>query len=100
MLNKLVNKFGDKTVHVWMGILISVISGMLLYMFVESYMITFPVFGFVIANLAGAIKELVYDKLMKKGQVSLMDFVATMYGALVGAILCVMTIGVIEKLGK
>lgn len=99
MLNKLVNKFGDKTVHVWAGIFIATASGMLLYIFVESYMITFPVFGFVMANLAGALKELVYDKLMKKGQVSLMDFMATMYGALVGSILCVMAIGVIEKLG-
>lgn len=99
MLKNLVNKFGDKTVHVWVGTFIAVLSGMLLYIFIESYMITFPVFGFVMANLAGAIKELVYDKLLKKGQVSAMDFLATMYGALVGAILCVMAIGVIEKLG-
>lgn len=99
MLKKIVNKFGDKTVHVWAGIFNAVLSGMLLYIFVESYMITFPVFGFVMANLAGALKELVYDKLMKKGQVSAMDFWATFYGALVGAILVVMSIGVIEKLG-
>lgn len=99
MLKNLVNKFGDKTVHVWVGILIALISGMLLYMFVETYMIIFPLFGFVIGVIAGALKELVNDKLLDRGQASLMDFIATMYGSLVGAILCVMAIGVIEKLG-
>ena len=99
MLKKIVNKFGDKTVHVWAGIFIAVLSGMVLYMFVETYMILFPLFGFIVANIIGALKELVYDKLIKKGQVSAMDFWATFYGALVGAILVVMSIGVIEKLG-
>lgn len=99
MLKKLVDKFGDKTLHVWAGILISVISGLLLYKFFDSNLLVFPIFGFIVGNIFGLGKEFIYDKWMKKGIFNWADVMATFYGTLVGGIIVVMTIGTIENLG-
>jgi uncharacterized membrane protein YeaQ/YmgE (transglycosylase-associated protein family) len=100
MLDKLVNKYGDKTLHVWAGMLISALSGLLLYWLYQTNIFYYPLIGVIAGNIVGFSKEFIYDKLMKKGTFSLEDILATFYGSLVGAILILMIIGSIEGLGK
>jgi len=99
MLKKLSDKFGDKTLHIWAGILITVISGLLLYKFIDSNFLVFPTFGFVIGNLAGLAKEFIWDKWMKKGTFNWEDMLATLWGTCVGFAIVVMSIGTYENLG-
>lgn len=100
MLQKLVNKFGDKTVHVWAGALIALIGGIVFYIFFDANFWIYPLVGFIVGNIAGLFKEFVYDKALKFGQFSWADLLATFYGTLVGSIMVIMSIGTIEHLGK
>jgi len=64
----------DKWQHLGLGLIIALILG-----------IWSPVFGFLMAVFLGAMKE-IFDS-MTDGIVDLWDFVATMAGAMIGAIL-------------
>lgn len=59
----------DKLMHLIAGFIISLIIG-----------IINPVLGLVTATLIGAGKEVVYDKILKKGCFEVADFFATFIG--------------------
>lgn len=66
----------DKLMHLIAGFIISLIIG-----------IINPVLGLITATIVGAVKEVVYDKILKKGCFEVADFFATFIGGLIGMIL-------------
>jgi hypothetical protein len=44
-------------------------------------------FGFLVAAVVGAAKEIIWDWLLKKGTPELLDFVATVLGGALGAVI-------------
>ena len=44
----------------------------------------YPMFGLLIAAAVGALKEIIWDWLLKKGTPELLDFVATVAGGVIG----------------
>lgn len=63
----------DKLYHFVAGFLISLIIGLIS-----------PISGLITSVIIGAGKEVVWDKLMKKGCFEVLDFVATCVGGVVG----------------
>jgi len=99
MLKKLTNKLGDKLMHNIFGALITIISGLLLYKFVDTKLMFYPIFGLIVGNIFGLAKEFIYDKWMKKGTFSGADMLATLWGTIVGGAAVIMTIGTLENWG-
>lgn len=62
----------DKKLHLLAGLALSLLAGLLLS----------PLWGLVTASVIGALKELIWDWLLKKGTPELLDFVATVGGRL------------------
>ena len=46
-----------------------------------------PIVGLVTAAVVGALKEIIWDWLLKKGTPELLDFVATVAGGVIGYLL-------------
>jgi heme O synthase-like polyprenyltransferase len=67
----------DKKKHISAGFQIALAFGVLVS----------PLAGLILAAVAGATKEFVYDKFMKRGTPEVLDFVATCAGGLVGFLL-------------
>jgi len=65
----------DKVVHAGFGFFFALIFG---------FIMRNAWFGFAIAVLAGATKEVVWDWWLKKGTPELLDFMATFIGAALG----------------
>jgi hypothetical protein len=65
----------DKVVHAGLGFFFALIFG---------FIMRNAWFGFAIAILAGAAKEVVWDLWLGKGTPELLDFVATFIGAALG----------------
>lgn len=65
----------DKVVHAGLGFFFALIFG---------FIMRNAWFGFAIAVLAGATKEVVWDWWLKKGTPELLDFMATLIGAVLG----------------
>ena len=63
----------DKLLHLMAGVIISLV-------------LSFwnPVIGLVAAMAIGAGKEIVWDKMLKKGTMDGLDFIATTLGAVIG----------------
>jgi hypothetical protein len=64
----------DKKKHLLAGLALSILAGLLFC----------PLTGLVTAAVVGALKEIVWDWLLKKGTPELLDFVATVAGGAIG----------------
>jgi hypothetical protein len=64
----------DKKKHIYAGLALSILVGLLFC----------PLAGLVTAAVVGALKEIVWDWLLKKGTPELLDFVATVAGGVIG----------------
>ena len=64
----------DKQLHLLTGLALSILVGLLFC----------PLTGLVTAAVVGALKEIVWDWLLKKGTPELLDFVATVAGGVIG----------------
>ena len=67
----------DKKLHLLAGLALSILAGLFVY----------PMFGLLIAAAVGALKEIIWDWLLKKGTPELLDFVATVLGGVLGAVI-------------
>ncbi|WP_461366939.1 hypothetical protein [Candidatus Darwinibacter acetoxidans] len=67
----------DKLKHAIAGVALSIVAG-LLYT---------PFWGLATAAVVGALKEIIWDWLLKKGTPELLDFVATVAGGVLGAVI-------------
>ena len=64
----------DKKLHILAGLALSLLAGLLFC----------PIVGLAIAAVVGALKETIWDWLLKKGTPELLDFVATVAGGVIG----------------
>ena len=67
----------DKKKHLLAGLALAIIAGLLFC----------PLVGLVTAAVVGALKEIIWDWLLKKGTPELLDFVATVAGGVIGYVL-------------
>ena len=67
----------DKLKHLLAGIGISLVFGVQFS----------PLIGLITAAIIGALKEIIWDWLLKKGTPELLDFVATVAGGALGAVI-------------
>ena len=67
----------DKLKHLLAGIGISLVFGVQFL----------PLIGLITAAIVGALKEIIWDWLLKKGTPELLDFVATVAGGALGAVM-------------
>ena len=72
----------DKQLHLYAGFVITLLVGWFLLALNVPKMWVLSV-SFFMGTLAGIVKEIVWDGWLKKGHVELLDFVFTMFGALV-----------------
>ncbi len=77
----------DKTRHVFAGVGISIITGALAYTYSHLLPGEAALIGLLAGTIAGLVKELIWDGLLKKGTCSLWDFIATFFGSCLGALL-------------
>ena len=68
----------DKWIHFFAGNYIALFAGVFF---------ANPLIGFIMAVIAGAAKELAWDKLMKKGTPEFADFIFTAVGGGIGYLL-------------
>ena len=67
----------DKIKHLLAGLALSILAGLLFC----------PRIGLAAAAVIGAFKEIAWDWLLKKGTPELLDFVATVAGGVLGAVI-------------
>ena len=67
----------DKQKHPLAGLALSILAGLLFC----------PIVGLATAAVVGALKEIIWDWLLKKGTPELLDFVATVAGGVIGYVL-------------
>ena len=67
----------DKKLHLLAGLALSILAGLFVY----------PLIGLATAAVVGALKEIIWDWLLKKGTPELLDFVATVAGGVLGAVI-------------
>ena len=67
----------DKRKHAYAGLALALSAGLLFC----------PLVGLVTAAVVGALKEIIWDWLLKKGTPEFMDFVATVAGGVIGYVL-------------
>lgn len=67
----------DKKLHLLAGLALSLLMGLLFC----------PLIGLATAAVVGALKEIIWDWLLKKGTPELLDFVATVLGGVLGAVI-------------
>ena len=67
----------DKWEHLLAGLALSLLAGLLFC----------PLIGLATAAVVGALKEIIWDWLLKKGTPELLDFVATVAGGVLGAVI-------------
>jgi len=67
----------DKQKHFLAGLALSLLAGLLFC----------PIVGLATAAVVGALKEIIWDWLLKKGTPELLDFVATVLGGALGAVI-------------
>ena len=83
---KIKNTFtGDFTLHVYAGIIITVISGLASYIYLEAFLS--GVIGLAVGNIAGFAKEYIWDLWLKKGTFNKQDIFATFWGACIGTVI-------------
>ncbi len=67
----------DKIKHLLAGLALSILTGLLFC----------PLIGLATAAVVGALKETIWDWLLKRGTPEFMDFVATVAGGVIGYVL-------------
>ncbi len=67
----------DKLKHAIAGVALSIVAGLFVY----------PLIGLATAAVVGALKEIIWDWLLKKGTPEFLDFVATVAGGVLGAVI-------------
>ena len=67
----------DKKLHILAGLALSILAGL-------SFC---PLIGLATAAVVGALKEIIWDWLLKKGTPEFLDFVATVAGGVLGAVI-------------
>jgi hypothetical protein len=67
----------DKKLHILAGLALSLVTGLLFCSIV----------GLATAAVIGAFKEIVWDWLLEKGTPELLNFVATVLGGVLGAVI-------------
>ena len=67
----------DKQKHFLAGLALSLLAGLLFC----------PIVGLATAAVVGALKEIIWDWLLKKGTPEFLDFVATVAGGVLGAVI-------------
>jgi hypothetical protein len=67
----------DKSLHLLVGLALSLLAGLLFC----------PIVGLAAAAVIGALKEIIWDWLLKKGTPEFLDFVATVAGGSLGAMI-------------
>ena len=67
----------DKKLHLLAGLALSLVAGLLFC----------PLIGLAAAAVIGAFKEIVWDWLLEKGTPEFLDFVATVAGGVLGAVI-------------
>ena len=67
----------DKLKHLLAGLAIAILAGL-------SFC---PLIGLATAAVIGALKEIIWDWLLKKGTPELLDFVTTVAGGVLGAVI-------------
>ena len=67
----------DKQKHLLAGLALSILAGLLFC----------PIVGLATAAVVGALKEIIWDWLLKKGTPEFLDFVATVAGGVLGAVI-------------
>ena len=67
----------DKKLHLLAGLALSILAGLFVY----------PLIGLATAAVVGALKEIIWDWLLKKGTPEFLDFVATVAGGVLGAVI-------------
>jgi hypothetical protein len=67
----------DKTLHLLAGLALSILAGLLIC----------PLIGLATAVVVGALKEIIWDWLLKKGTPEFLDFVATVAGGVLGTVI-------------
>ena len=66
----------DKKMHLIFGFIIALVFGLIS-----------PILGLITATIIGAAKEVIWDKLLKKGCPEYLDFFATCLGGLIAMVL-------------
>ena len=92
-----IKKIDDTTLHVYAGIVISLIIGFLSYYFTLIYPIVACAIGLASGTLVGVLKEFIWDKYLKKGTFSKIDMFSTFWGSLTGALVLRVIIDLLEK---
>jgi uncharacterized membrane protein len=87
----------DKLKHAIAGVALSIVAGLFLCLVAGLIPWTWlqvviagvgaAGFGFLVAAVVGAAKEIIWDWLLKKGTPELLDFVATVAGGVLGAVI-------------
>lgn len=67
----------DKKLHLLAGLALSILAGL-------SFC---PLIGLATAAVVGALKEIIWDWLLKKGTPEFLDFVVTVAGGVLGAVI-------------
>jgi len=67
----------DKWKHLLVGLVLSLLAGLLFC----------PIVGLATAAVVGTLKEIIWDWLLKKGTPEFLDFVATVAGGALGAVI-------------
>lgn len=89
----------DKIKHFFAGLAIAIVAGLLFYPIVRlipwRWLGLFVMmgqigFGLFVATVAGALKELVWDKWLKRGTPEWLDFWATVLGGVIGGLVVVL----------
>ena len=73
----------DKLKHLLVGVGISLVFGVLFS----------PLIGLIAAVIVGALKEIIWDRLLKKGTPEFMDFLATALGGAIAYMVVKIVLG-------
>lgn len=79
-------KIDDKTLHVWAGMVIAIAVTLILFYFTEVNIYLAYLIALSTGVIAGAFKEWIYDKALKLGTFSYLDFYCTIWGSFIGTI--------------
>lgn len=85
-MKQFLSKFDDKSLHVYAGVAIAMLTGFLLYYFSHLAPGGACILGTFTGIAAGIVKELIWDGLLKKGTCSVWDAIATGFGSVLGGL--------------
>lgn len=92
----------DKKLHFWAGLAIAIVAGPFAFFVIDYFwptialVVTLPLLGLILAAAVGALKEIIWDWWWKRGTPEWLDFVATVIGGSIGALL----LGIVKGMMK